>query len=68
MSTPNVSVVVEPSNATGIAYEPVAPKDASDVKKAVLCLELAIKNNESKKVHLNKVKLTLHRLRRCRTR
>ncbi len=58
MSKPNVTVVIEPSAGNSIVYEPVARKDTNGKPAGLICLMLSITNNESKKIHLNKVTLS----------
>jgi peptide methionine sulfoxide reductase MsrB len=58
MSTPNVSVVIEPSDGASVVYEPAAPKATTDKPLDLLCLELSITNHELGTVHLNKVSLS----------
>jgi peptidase M23-like protein/repeat uncharacterized protein DUF346 len=58
MTTPNVSVVVEPSDGSSVFYEPVSRKDKSGTSSGVLCLALWITNKEAKPIHLNKVTLS----------
>jgi hypothetical protein len=55
MSTPNVTVVIEPSDGASVVYEPVARENANGKPAGLACLMLAITNNESTKIHLNKV-------------
>ncbi|MGA2293110.1 hypothetical protein, partial [Bradyrhizobium sp.] len=55
MSTPNVTVVIEPSDGASVVYEPVARENANGKPAGLICLMLAITNNESTKIHLNKV-------------
>ena len=58
MGTPNISVVIEPSDGTNILYEPVAPNKAGDKASGIVCLQLTITNNGGGKTHLNKVRLS----------
>ncbi|HEY4986845.1 MAG TPA: hypothetical protein VII39_09510, partial [Bradyrhizobium sp.] len=57
MSAPNISVAIEPSDGAAVVYEPVAPENANGKPAGALCLMLAITNNESKPLRLNKVTL-----------
>jgi len=45
MSTPNISVVVEPAKGDHVVFEPVAGKDANDPAVGLLDLILTITNN-----------------------
>jgi hypothetical protein len=58
MATPNITVVIEPNDSGSIAYEPVARQDLNGKPAGVLCLMLAITNNETKQIHMNKVTLS----------
>jgi hypothetical protein len=58
MTTPNITVIIEPTDAGSIAYEPVARQDLSGKPAGVLCLMLAITNNETKPIHMSKVTLS----------
>jgi peptide methionine sulfoxide reductase MsrB len=58
MSKPNVTVVIEPAEGTSVVYEPVARENANKKSAGLICLMLAITNNESKQIHLNKVTLS----------
>ena len=58
MSAPNISVVIEPTDGTSVAYELCAAKDSNGKPNAVLCLQLLITNHESSVIHLNQVKLS----------
>jgi len=57
LSSPNIAVAIEPSDGMSILFEPVAPKDTAAKASGLMCLELAITNNEKTTIHLNKVML-----------
>lgn len=57
MPAPNITVVMEPSDGTSVLYEPTAAEEASGKPAGVLCLMLAITNNETTPINLNKVTL-----------
>jgi hypothetical protein len=58
MSAPNITVAIEPTDGSAVAYEPVARQNANGKPAGVLCLMLAITNKETKPIHLSKVTLS----------
>lgn len=55
MAAPNLTIAVEPSEASSVVYGQLAAKSSEDAPEGQLSLALAITNNEATDVHLNEV-------------
>lgn len=55
MAAPNLTITVEPAEASSVVYGLLAAKTANDVPNGQLSLVLTLKNNETSSVHLNQV-------------
>ena len=55
MAAPNLTIAVEPSEASSVDYGQLAAKSSEDAPEGQLSLALAITNNEATDVHLNEV-------------
>src|SRR5215217_7445790 len=55
MATPNLTVAVEPMEASSVVYGQLAEKTSNDSPQGHLSLVLTITNNESTATHLNQV-------------
>ncbi len=55
MTTPNLTVTVEPSNAGTLMFLPLAPKNAAASLQGEIALFLAIQSNESSPIHVKQL-------------
>ena len=55
MSAPNLTIKVEPAEASSVVHGALAPKTSNDPPNGQLSLVLTITNNEPSEVHLNQV-------------
>ena len=55
MSAPNLTIKVEPAEASSIVYGALAAKTSNDPSNSQLSLVATITNNEPSEVHLNQV-------------
>lgn len=58
MSTPNLTVNIEPFESGKVVYSSLAPKTSTSPAKGQVSLVLSIKNNETNKVHVNQLKVS----------
>src|SRR5437899_1630018 len=55
MSAPNLTIKVEPAEASACVYGALAARTSNDLPNGQLSLVLTITNNEASSVHLNQV-------------